>query len=207
MSPQTRWLKTACPLRVSWHRCIDHSKHEKAIAVQTCLGATRLVSRHPCRRDQAYNSTMSQFSSVCVVSPIDSDLKHRLHSLQQLRYFSPLLLSQSRQGLQTRSVACHRQCSISGPVRIQMLQVIADNADKVSAVDDSFNREDEVPRTKEEEEEFYTLLLQLLAYRTIVAVKRQTWCGTAPTCRETMTQLHGAYGDTTYSRDETDTGC
>ena len=61
--------------------------------------------------------------------------------------------------------------------------------------------------SEEEEEEFYTLLLQLLSYRTILAVERQTWCGTAPTYRETMMQLHGAYGDTTYSRDETDTGC
>ena len=33
----------------------------------------------------------------------------------------------------------------------------------------------------EEEEEFYRLLLQLLSYRTILAVERQTWCGRAPT--------------------------
>ena len=46
-----------------------------------------------------------------------------------------------------------------------------------------------------------------LSYRTILAVERQTWWETAPTYREAMTQLHGAYGDTTYSRDETDTGC
>ena len=37
---------------------------------------------------------------------------------------------------------------------------------------------------EEEEEGFYTLLLQLLSYRTILAVERQTCCGTAPTCRE-----------------------
>ena len=53
----------------------------------------------------------------------------------------------------------------------------------------------------------YKLLLLLLSYGTMLAVERQTWCGTAPTRRETMTHLYGALGDTTYSRDETDTGC
>ena len=38
---------------------------------------------------------------------------------------------------------------------------------------------------------------------TILAVERQTWCGTAPTCRQLITHLYGALGDTTYSRDET----
>ncbi len=47
------------------------------------------------------------------------------------------------------------------------------------------------------------LLLQLLSCGTILAVERQTWCGTAPTCRESITHLYGALGDTTYSRDET----
>ena len=28
---------------------------------------------------------------------------------------------------------------------------------------------------------FYTLLLQTLSYRTVLAVERQTWCGTAAT--------------------------
>ena len=46
-----------------------------------------------------------------------------------------------------------------------------------------------------------------LVLRILLAVERQTWCGTAPTCRETITHLCGALGDTTYSRDETDTGC
>ncbi len=58
-----------------------------------------------------------------------------------------------------------------------------------------------------EEEGFYTLVLLLLSYGTILAVERQTWCGTAPTCRESITHLYGALGDTRYSRDETDTGC
>ena len=44
------------------------------------------------------------------------------------------------------------------------------------------------------EEEFYTLLLQLLSYGTILAVERQTWCGTARTCPETRTHLYGALG-------------
>ena len=30
--------------------------------------------------------------------------------------------------------------------------------------------------------EFYTLLLQVLSNGTLLAVKRQTWCGTALTC-------------------------
>jgi len=62
-------------------------------------------------------------------------------------------------------------------------------------------------KKKKKEEIFYMLLLLLLSYGTILAVERQTWCGTAPICRETMTHLYGALGDTTYSRDETDTGC
>ena len=45
---------------------------------------------------------------------------------------------------------------------------------------------------------FYKLLLQLLSYGTILAVKRQTWCGTALTCWD-MKHLCGALGDTTYS--------
>ncbi|KAL3162995.1 hypothetical protein ABBQ32_009427 [Trebouxia sp. C0010 RCD-2024] len=43
-------------------------------------------------------------------------------------------------------------------------------------------------RQPEEEEEFYKLLLQLSSYGTILAVERQTRCGTAPTCRESITQ-------------------
>ena len=52
---------------------------------------------------------------------------------------------------------------------------------------------------------FYTLLLQLLTYGTIIAVERQTCCGTAPACqcRESMTPPYGALGNTAYSRDET----
>ncbi len=56
---------------------------------------------------------------------------------------------------------------------------------------------------EKKEEIFYTLLLQLLSYGTELAVERQTWYGTGPTCRESMTHLYGALGDTTYSRDET----
>ncbi len=56
---------------------------------------------------------------------------------------------------------------------------------------------------EEEEAIFYKLLLQLLSYGTMLAVERQTWCGTAPTCREPITHLYGALADTTYSRDET----
>ena len=57
-----------------------------------------------------------------------------------------------------------------------------------------------------QEEGFYKLLLLLLSYGTILAVERQTWCGTAPACREPMRHLYGV-GDARYSRDETDTGC
>ena len=61
-----------------------------------------------------------------------------------------------------------------------------------------------------EEEGFYTLLLLLLSYGIILAVERQTWFWTAPTfsiCRESITHLYGALGDTRHSRDEADTGC
>ncbi|DBA81989.1 TPA: hypothetical protein ACH3X1_007692 [Trebouxia sp. C0004] len=47
----------------------------------------------------------------------------------------------------------------------------------------------------EEEEVFYRLLLLLLSYGTILAVERQTWCGTAPACRESIKHLYGALGD------------
>ena len=43
----------------------------------------------------------------------------------------------------------------------------------------------------------------MLSYGTTLAVERQIWCGTAPTCRELITHLYGALGDTRYSRDET----
>ena len=39
----------------------------------------------------------------------------------------------------------------------------------------------------------------------LLAVEPQTWCGTAPACRESITHPYGALGDTRYSRDETDT--
>ena len=61
----------------------------------------------------------------------------------------------------------------------------------------------QVCRLRRGEERFYRLVLQLLSYGTKLAVERQTWYGTAPTCRESMTHLYGALGDTTYSRDET----
>ena len=57
------------------------------------------------------------------------------------------------------------------------------------------------------EMKFYKLLLQLLSYGTILAVQRQTCCEAAPTCQFSIMRLYGALGDTTYSRDETDTGC
>ena len=48
----------------------------------------------------------------------------------------------------------------------------------------------------EEEERFFRLLLQLSSYETILAVERQTWCGTA------VMHLY-ALDDITCSRDET----
>ena len=132
-----------------WHRCNDHKRHESLCCLGLCrqYGGVQAqqswlgISRHKpsCRCDHRGNSTVSQRSRVCVVILIKPDLKHRRHSLQQLRYFSLLFLSQRRQGLQTRLLACHRQCSISSPVSMQLLQVIASNAHKVTAVDD-FNR-------------------------------------------------------------------
>ncbi len=49
---------------------------------------------------------------------------------------------------------------------------------------------------------FYTLLLQLLSYGTILAVKRQTRCGTASTCRQSVTHLyvHMVTQDTAVTR-------
>ena len=58
-------------------------------------------------------------------------------------------------------------------------------------------------RFTEQEEGFYRLLLQLLSYKTILAVEWHPWCGTAPT---SGTHLY-AFGGITCSRDETATGC
>ena len=44
---------------------------------------------------------------------------------------------------------------------------------------------------------------ELLSYGPLLAVEQQTWCGTVPPCRQLITHLYGALGDTTYSRDET----
>ena len=44
---------------------------------------------------------------------------------------------------------------------------------------------------------------ECLSFGTILAVKQQSWCGTAPACRASIKHLYGALGDARYSRDET----
>ena len=54
---------------------------------------------------------------------------------------------------------------------------------------------------------FTGFVLQLLSYKTVLAAKRQKWCGTSTNVSRINNASVCALGDTRYSPAETDTGC